>query len=187
MAAPRPTQFFRPRDIRLLAGAVAHALAQIGGSILIWRGDFSLPDAVVRSVVAIEPTTPRLAPTFQVYAWNFYLWAAFLAALCLWLALARRTATGTLTWAERVVALAFCVIVASPAVTLFFNLFPQTYVRRANNVLTSASAVYVFEYAAKFAIGGLLIWLLVLALGRSKAAKAAPAAPPKGREPPARL
>lgn len=177
MTAPRLVQFIRPRDIRLLAGVLAHALAQIGGSMLIWRGAFALPDAIVRSVVAIEPTTPRLVPTFQIYAWNFYLWAAFLAVLCLSLLMERSAEKDALKPAERFVALAFCVIVASPAVTLFFNLFPPNYTRRANNVLNSDSTIYVFEYAAKFAVGGLLMWVLFWTLGRVKAVKAAKAAP----------
>lgn len=170
-----PTRsFLQPRDHAVLAAVAAHALAQIGGSILIWRGALSIPEAVTHAVVAIEPTQHRLAAAFQVYAFNFYLWAVFFCLMA-WLVLAsprRRAAVLSHGWAERAALLALLAIMLAPAISLYFNLFPTTYARRGNNILTSDSLLYVFNYAGEFSIS-VALWALVWVIARIRVVEAA--------------
>jgi hypothetical protein len=166
--------FLRPLDRAVLAAVAAHALAQIGGSILIWRGALSIPEAVTRAVVAIEPTQHRLAAAFQVYAFNFSLWTVFFCLMA-WLVLAspqRRAAALTRDWTESAALLALLAIMLAPAISLYFNLFPTTYARRGNNILTSDSLHYVFKYAGELSISAAL-WALVWAIARIRAVEAA--------------
>jgi len=165
-----PKSPLRRIDLAVFAAIVAHALAQIGGSILIWRGAIAIPPTIVRSVVAIEPTSPRLAKAFQVYAFNFYLWTAFCGVLaCCVLASPRlRAAARSLAREERAKLLPLLAIMIIPSVILYFNMFPAAYTQGGDNILTNDSWLYIFRYAAQLSISAAL-WALPWSLLRIRA------------------